>query len=49
MLVELTAEGRATLTLTRRRRDKWMTERVAELTGDERARKYLRRRAREVE
>ena len=37
VLVELTAEGRATLALTRRRRDKWMTERVAELTGDEQA------------
>ena len=35
VLVELTAEGRATLTLTRRRRDKWMTERVAELTREE--------------
>lgn len=37
VLVELTEQGRAALTQTRRRRDKWMTERVAELTGDEQA------------
>ena len=35
ILVELTASGRATLTQTRRRRDKWMTERVSELTREE--------------
>ncbi|WP_321160654.1 MarR family winged helix-turn-helix transcriptional regulator [Janibacter hoylei] len=35
VLVELTEQGRAALTQTRRRRDKWMTERVAELTREE--------------
>lgn len=36
VLVELTAEGRETLARTRRRRDRWMSERVAELTREER-------------
>ncbi|RWU82633.1 MarR family transcriptional regulator [Janibacter hoylei PVAS-1] len=35
VLVELTEQGRTALTQTRRRRDKWMTERVAELTREE--------------
>jgi DNA-binding MarR family transcriptional regulator len=37
VLVELTADGREALTETRRRRDKWMTERVAELSGADQA------------
>lgn len=37
ILVELTADGRATLERTRRRRDRWMSERVEELTGEEQA------------
>lgn len=37
ILVELTAEGRSTLQRTRRRRDRWMSERVEELTGEEQA------------
>lgn len=37
VLVELTAAGREALTETRRRRDKWMTERVAELSGADQA------------
>lgn len=36
VLIELTAEGRQTLARTRRRRDRWMSERVAELTREER-------------
>jgi DNA-binding MarR family transcriptional regulator len=36
VLLELTAEGRETLERTRRRRDRWMSERVAELTREER-------------
>ncbi|MGE9784093.1 MarR family winged helix-turn-helix transcriptional regulator [Janibacter sp. G368] len=37
VLVELTTAGREALTETRRRRDKWMTERVAELSGADQA------------
>lgn len=37
ILVELTADGRATLERTRRRRDRWMAERVGELTDREQA------------
>jgi len=37
ILVELTADGRATLERTRHRRDRWMAERVGELTDREQA------------
>lgn len=37
VLVELTAEGRASLLEIRRQRGRWMSERVQELTADEQA------------
>ena len=35
VLVELTADGRSTLTEIRRQRGRWMSERVRELTPEE--------------
>lgn len=37
VLVELTEQGRSTLLATRRRRGRWMSERVRELSADEQA------------